>query len=171
MYSNPKPKPVPSRPINDFNVDLIQLHIARIFSLLEDLNEVKEAYLYLVSWKNPALTSLSLIIFVTLCLRFNTEYFGRFVQKYHPFLYIMNSSQSHYFFPAVFYSLPTSFIAIYMMFLSSRRSKGYRAYLQRKERDASLKVNTNSSIIILYPSKMDNIKLTSIFTSYCNQRK
>lgn len=79
MHSNTKPKPCSSRPDNDFSMELIQIHIARIIALLEDLNELIRAYAYLVSWKNPALTSLSLIIFVTLCLRFNAEYFGRFV--------------------------------------------------------------------------------------------
>ncbi len=77
IYSNSKPKPCPSRPKNEFNVELIQLHIARIFALLEDINDFIRGYVYLISWKNPALTSLSFIIFVTVCLRFNAEYFGR----------------------------------------------------------------------------------------------
>jgi len=77
IHSNSKPKPCPERPNSDFNVELIQLHIARIFCLLEDFNELIGGYFYLVSWKNPALTSLSFIFFVTLCLRFNAEYYGR----------------------------------------------------------------------------------------------
>ena len=83
IYSNTRPKPCASRPKDDFNIELIQLHIARIVSLIEDMNELISAYSYLVSWKNPALTSLSLFIFVVLCLRFNAEYFGRYVIKLH----------------------------------------------------------------------------------------
>ncbi len=78
-YSNLRPKPCASRPKDDFNMELIQLHIARILSFIEDFNELIGAYVYLVSWKTPALTSLSLIIFIVLCLRFNAEYFGRYV--------------------------------------------------------------------------------------------
>lgn len=77
LYSNSHPRPYPPRPAEDFNVELIQLHIARITSLVGDLNKLLDSYFYLVSWKNPALTSLSMIIFVFTCLRFNTEYIGR----------------------------------------------------------------------------------------------
>jgi len=112
LYSNTRPKPCPSRPLDDFNMELIQLHIARIFSLIEGITELVNAYFYLVGWKNPALTSLSLIIFVTLCLRFNAEYFG---------------------------SLPLASIIIYMLYRASKRKKGYRDQLQIKEKDARLK--------------------------------
>ena len=73
------PKQCPVRPPDDFNLDLIQLHIARIRTFLESLAEIRDAYFYLVSWDNTALTSLSLIVFVVLCLKLKAEYFGRFV--------------------------------------------------------------------------------------------
>lgn len=40
IHDNKKPKPCPIRPENDFNIELIQLHIARIVSIVEDLNEL-----------------------------------------------------------------------------------------------------------------------------------
>lgn len=78
LYSNYHPQPCPMRPDDEFNVDLIQLHIARITSLIEDLSKLLESYHYVVSWKNPALTSMCMIIFTSLCLRFNTEKVGRY---------------------------------------------------------------------------------------------
>lgn len=78
LYSNHHPLPCPMRPDDDFNVDLIQLHIARITTLVEDLSKLHESYQYVISWKNPALTSMCMIIFTSLCLRFNTEKVGRY---------------------------------------------------------------------------------------------
>lgn len=83
LYSSVMPKQCPGRPPDDFNLDLIQLHIARIRIFFESLAEISDVYFYLVSWNNTALTSLSLIIFVTLCLKFNAEYFGRLVFHFH----------------------------------------------------------------------------------------
>lgn len=78
LYSNQHPQPCPMRPEDEFNVDLIQLHVARITSLIEDVSKLIESYHYVVSWKNPALTSMCMIIFTSLCLRFNTEKVGRY---------------------------------------------------------------------------------------------
>lgn len=78
LYSNHHPQPCPMRPDDDFNVDLIQLHIARITTLVEDLSKLHESYQYIISWKNPALTSMCMIIFTSLCLRFNMEKVGRY---------------------------------------------------------------------------------------------
>ena len=36
LYSNSHPRPYPPRPAEDFDVELIQLHIARITSLIRD---------------------------------------------------------------------------------------------------------------------------------------
>lgn len=77
LFSLSRPRPCPRRKADDFNVELIQVHIARIKSILEDLQDVLDSYFYLISWKNPALTGLSLMLFVSICLRFNAEYMGR----------------------------------------------------------------------------------------------
>ena len=91
LFSNTNPKIYPDRPPDDFNVDLIQLHIARIGSLVEEVTAIYQTYFYVVSWENPALTGLSLIIFVFFCLRFNAEYFGRLVLNYILFFSILTT--------------------------------------------------------------------------------
>jgi len=112
LFSNTNPKIYPDRPPDDFNVDLIQLHIARIGSLVEEVTAIYQTYFYVVSWENPALTGLSLIIFVFFCLRFNAEYFG---------------------------SLPIAMIFCYMLYCAyDKKSNGFRSRLIRKERDARL---------------------------------
>jgi len=78
LFSFSSPRPCPSRATDDFHVDLIQVHIARINSLVEDMSAAVNAYLYLISWDNRALTSLSLLIFVAISLTINAEYFGRY---------------------------------------------------------------------------------------------
>jgi hypothetical protein len=51
--------------------------MARIKALIDDFKHALEQYKYVVSWKNAPLTALTLVIFVTFCLRFNAEYSGR----------------------------------------------------------------------------------------------
>lgn len=67
----------PNTTPDDFRIDLVQLHIARIKALIADIKKLIGAYLYIVSWEDPILTALSLIVFVRMCLRFNMEYIGR----------------------------------------------------------------------------------------------
>lgn len=73
----------PERPTNDFNIDLIQIHIARIKALVDDIYGLLDAYFFLVSWDNRTLTSFSLLIFVSTCLTLKAEYMGRSV----PYIY------------------------------------------------------------------------------------
>jgi hypothetical protein len=79
LFSFTNPKGCPERPISDFHIDLIQIHIARIKALIDDIYALLDAYYFLVSWDNRALTSLSLLIFVTTCLTLKAEYIGRSV--------------------------------------------------------------------------------------------
>jgi hypothetical protein len=58
-------------------MEIIQLHIARITALVEDFQRFFDSYMHIVSWKNPTLTSLSLLMFTAICLRLNAEYTGR----------------------------------------------------------------------------------------------
>lgn len=97
LYSS-HPVKCPARPPDTLNVELLQAHIARIGALLGDVKNAVEAFSYMISWKNPALTSLSLILFVTLCLRFNAEYIA---------------------------SLPVFFLVAYMTFLATLRKGGH----------------------------------------------
>lgn len=96
LYSS-SPIECPPRPPDGLNVELFQAHIARIGRLLGDVKKGADAFSYVISWKNPALTSLSLILFVALCLRFNAEYVT---------------------------SLPVFFLVVYMAFLGTARKGG-----------------------------------------------
>jgi hypothetical protein len=76
LYGREHPFECPPRPPADLNMINFQNHIARIGALLADAKTGLDKYNYMVSWKNPSLTILSLIIFVIFCLRFNAEYSG-----------------------------------------------------------------------------------------------
>ena len=80
LFSFTNPIECPERPVNEFHIDLIQIHIARIKALLDDIYSVLDAYYFLVSWDNRALTSFSLLIFVATCLTLKAEYIGRSVK-------------------------------------------------------------------------------------------
>lgn len=67
----------PPRPPDDLNMEMFQLHMRRVSALLADINKGFYAYLHVISWKNPLLTSISLVLFVMTTLRFNVEYIGR----------------------------------------------------------------------------------------------
>lgn len=77
LYDPQKPIECPSRPPEDFNTTMFQVHVMRAKVIFEDLNAVLELYLYAVSWRDPLLTGSSLAFLVWLCLRFNAEYIGR----------------------------------------------------------------------------------------------
>ena len=72
----PSPIQCPSRVPEDLNTDSFQIHIGRIINIFRDVRKGVNGYLYIVSWKDPVLTIFSFLIFVTLTLRFNTEYVG-----------------------------------------------------------------------------------------------
>jgi hypothetical protein len=79
LFSFTNPTECPERPTHDFNIDFIQIHIARIKALVDDIYGLLDAYYFLVSWDNRALTSFSLLIFATTCLTLKAEYIGRLV--------------------------------------------------------------------------------------------
>uniref|UniRef100_A0A7R9ZHB4 C2 domain-containing protein n=1 Tax=Pseudictyota dubia TaxID=2749911 RepID=A0A7R9ZHB4_9STRA len=112
LICGPDPTACPARPDDSFDVDLIQVHIARIGALVEDVKNAVENYNYLVSWKDPAMTSLSLIIFVLSCIHFDTEYCG---------------------------SLPVLLLLLYMIYLAKVRRQGdFKQRWIRKEKDARI---------------------------------
>uniref|UniRef100_A0A7S4W2P0 C2 domain-containing protein n=1 Tax=Ditylum brightwellii TaxID=49249 RepID=A0A7S4W2P0_9STRA len=75
IYSS-DPRQCAPRPVEDFNVELIQLHIARIGAIVDDISKVIKAYNHMVSWKDPKLTLSSFIILVATCVMFDAEYIG-----------------------------------------------------------------------------------------------
>lgn len=79
-----RPIECPARPPADFHIATFNGHIARITSLIADVKLFIADLTYMVSWKNPALTSLCLIVFVTFCIQFNAEYSGSL-----PFLFLL----------------------------------------------------------------------------------
>jgi len=91
------PYKCPARPADDLNMAMFQLHLARISYLIEDIRKGINAYQYTVSWKNPALTSLSLVVFLTFCRRFDPAYFG---------------------------NVPVFFLIVYMLYRALIRSRG-----------------------------------------------
>lgn len=120
LICGPDPKPCPPRPPPDFNVDLIQLHIARIGALVEDAKKAVENYQYLVSWNDPALTLMSLIVFVFSCIRFDTEYFG---------------------------SLPILLLLLYMVYLAKIRRQGnFKQRWIRKEKDTRIEAEEKMAV-------------------------
>lgn len=77
LYHPRLPIECPDRPADDFNMALFQVHMMRAKAIFEDLNGLLHLYFYTVSWKNPVLTGCTLVVLVSLCIRFDTEYVGR----------------------------------------------------------------------------------------------
>ena len=110
----------PNTTPDEFRIDLVQLHIARIGALIADIKKLVGAYIYIVSWEDPALTFLSLLIFIWLCVRFNMEYVG---------------------------SLPPSMLALYMTYLWKKRRAGQFATRWIKtEREARVEAEKKLTI-------------------------
>jgi hypothetical protein len=116
----------PPPPPDELNMNMFQLHLARIFSLIDDFNKAVESYLYVVSWDNPTLTSLSLMLFIFFCFRFDPAYFG---------------------------SVPVFFLIVFMVYLAIVRTQGHpKSRFIRKEIDAERKV---SAVRFLFVKRSD----------------
>ncbi len=61
LFFSSNPRQCPPRATEEFDIALIQLHIARISNIVEDIQKIVSTYLHLVSWKNRALTGISLV--------------------------------------------------------------------------------------------------------------
>ena len=67
----------PERPYDsEFDISMFQVHLARISALVDDLKKSFKLYQYAVSWKNPVLTGLLMIIFILLCFQYDPIYIG-----------------------------------------------------------------------------------------------
>eukprot|EP00804_Cyclotella_cryptica_P009305 CCRYP_008976-RA/>CCRYP_008976-RA protein AED:0.07 eAED:0.07 QI:1632/1/1/1/1/0.75/4/1949/1546 len=110
LFYSRDPRPCPPRATEEFDIAMIQLHIARIAAIAEDIQKLVTAYLYLVSWENPLLTGSSLIVFVALTLGYNLEYLG---------------------------ALPIGILVMYMVYLGQIRLTGkFKERWIKKEKDA-----------------------------------
>ena len=126
-----RPIECPLRPPDELHMQLFQLHLARIGAIIDDIRKAVDCYNYLISWTNPSLTTLSMVIFVYVCVTFNTEYIARYGRNgmfwsYHRF-------PSH----ASYFSQPFFCLIIYMLYLAWIRSQGnLKNRFLRKEQDA-----------------------------------
>eukprot|EP00978_Attheya_sp_CCMP212_P020618 scaffold59206_cov53-Attheya_sp.AAC.1 len=119
LVFSPTPRLCPPRPPDDFNVDLIQLHVSRIGAIVEDFKLGLDEYLYMISWKNPFLTGLSLFLFLRCCLRMDAEYFG---------------------------SIPIFALLVYMVRLAYIRKRGrFKERFTRKAKDVRIKQDKKMS--------------------------
>jgi hypothetical protein len=57
---------------------MFQIHMSRLTSLFDDLKSGLELCQYVISWKNPLLTAISLYFFVRLIIVFDPAYIGSF---------------------------------------------------------------------------------------------
>lgn len=125
LFSFTNPSECPERPTTDFNLDLVQIHIARIKALIEDIYALLDTYNFLVSWDNRALTSFSLLIFVTVCVTLKAEYIGRYVINTY-FCLVICLIHTHFIIIhlSLIYSLPVFFLLVKMIYLRRIRAKG-----------------------------------------------
>eukprot|EP00984_Skeletonema_dohrnii_P029267 scaffold19714_cov144-Skeletonema_dohrnii-CCMP3373.AAC.1 len=152
LFYSLEPRRCPPKAEEEFDIALIQLHIARIGALVEDIQKLVSAYMYLVGWENDKLTGTALvslhvlcalsihcyldvnllaalpafrqIIFVVFTLTFNMEYLG---------------------------TLPIGVIVLYMVYLAYLRVNGrFKDRFISKEKDALIesekKIEKNHSI-------------------------
>ena len=78
LYGN-TPESCPPIPDRDLNMALFQVHISRAQALIQIASAVWKQYSFIVSWESPFLTSMTCFTFVTFCVRFDAEYWGRSV--------------------------------------------------------------------------------------------
>ena len=115
------PPTIPPRPPDDFKIDLIQLHFARLKSLIADIYAIFEEYKHITTWKDPPLSGFCFIVYIYSCFAFNMEYVG---------------------------SIPFFWALIYMVInWRKRRSGQFSALWTHSEcntrRDASKKISTS----------------------------
>ena len=72
------PYECPPRPGEELNMAIFQGHIGRILSLIEDIKGGIEYVQYLLSWKRPSITVISLYFFVRIVVAFDPAYIGSF---------------------------------------------------------------------------------------------
>jgi hypothetical protein len=61
LFYSANPRRCPPKAEEEFDIALIQLHIARITAITEFIQNIVFAYIHVVSWENPHLTGMSLV--------------------------------------------------------------------------------------------------------------
>eukprot|EP00986_Skeletonema_menzelii_P013217 scaffold7559_cov137-Skeletonema_menzelii.AAC.1 len=67
LFYSLEPRRCPPKEEEEFDIALIQLHIARIGALVEDIQKLASIYMYLVGWENDKLTATALVSLHLLC--------------------------------------------------------------------------------------------------------
>jgi len=76
LFYSPKPRRCPPRADEEFDIALIQLHIARIGEIIAEIQKLISTFKYVVSWDNPKITGASMIIYIAVILGCNVNYLG-----------------------------------------------------------------------------------------------
>lgn len=114
------PTMCPPRPPNKLDIELLQNHISRITMIVKDIKSAIGMYLYVVSWKNPPLTGLSLVVFLRVCFKFDTEYIA---------------------------SLPILVLIFVMLYLAAARKAGrLKERFIRREKESRARLEVESSM-------------------------
>lgn len=61
LFYSSEPRQCPPRAAEEFDIATIQLHIARITAIFDDIQRLIAAYFHLVSWDNYTLTGISMV--------------------------------------------------------------------------------------------------------------
>jgi len=72
------PYACPDRPADEFNLAMFQVHLARMFTIFQDIKNAFAWYHWVVSWQNPIVTGFSLFLFVHFCISFDPAYFASY---------------------------------------------------------------------------------------------
>jgi hypothetical protein len=68
LFYSMNPRRCPPKADEEFDIALIQLHIARITAITEFVQNLVYAYMHVVSWENPQLTGMSMVRFLSTSL-------------------------------------------------------------------------------------------------------
>jgi hypothetical protein len=79
LFYSSAPRQCPPRASEEFDIAMIQLHIARITAIVEDIQKLVSAYLYLISWDKSCLTGTSLVRLPSVALSFFLKYLMAFL--------------------------------------------------------------------------------------------
>ncbi|GKY94104.1 hypothetical protein MPSEU_000376800 [Mayamaea pseudoterrestris] len=66
----------PRRPAQQFDMAALQLHLKRMTNIVKDVKRGIDGYKYVVSWRNPFLTSFSLVVYIRFWSTFDLAYIG-----------------------------------------------------------------------------------------------
>lgn len=83
LYNPRKLRECPTRPPAELDIATFQAHIVRAKAIIDEVTAVVDSYRYVVSWKDPFLSAVTLLFLVVVCIGFDAEYFGWCVERGH----------------------------------------------------------------------------------------